>query len=877
MKTKLFILITGILYFIPSIRAQLNADSTFASYFTYAQTYADTYPREKAHLHFDNTSYFIGDTIWYKAYVTTAEQNRPSKLSKPLYVEILDQLGNIKEQQIVELQKGEGHGQFILTSAFLSGYYEIRAYTRWMVSFDEKQYFSRTFPVYTKRKNDMEEDRNIVTYHMDESMEKRPHEKETKKLVLRFYPEGGQLVRGIPSVLAFEAISRDNGPVDIQGVLCEEDGKETTRFCTLHNGMGAFTCTPGLHPAVAKVVYEGKDYSFTLPEALDSGYTINATGKEATINVQIFRSSLSLNDTLAVFVSHQGRPLSYQVIDFGDQLSKRFTIATESFPEGVLQLSLMTIKGATLCDRFCYIMAPDSKVQLQVSSPTSLFAPYEPIQYKVSMKDKDGQPLQGKFSIAIRSALKSDYSEYDNTIFTDLLLTSDLKGYIHQPGYYFADHSAARRTALDILLLVHGWRKYDMSHIIGVITSKIAIKPETDLVLHGQVRSFVRDNIYANMGVSIIARRDTLSIAGSTVTDSLGSFSIPMSAFEGTLDAVIQTRRKEKKRNRQTSILLDRNFSPDLRKFCYEELNPQWKDISSMKDWSNQADSLYMDSLIGPNKYVLDQVVVKANRLRFKKIKKFKRTVKAYYDIPREVDRLRDQGEAINYFPDLLMKLNPKLYSKPDNKSMQNGYLPIYYGMLQMEIIVNGNPMAPIYMDKSVDAIKSVMFCIGPKLDAEKGINFETGKHPYSTESVKENLDNVRESYFEEKALNASLSSYNGNVTTEADLSSVFYCYIITVDDWSPDKGYLSHGIRRTRIQGYSKPLEFYSPCYSDINKRSSDSRRTLYWNPDAETNEKGEAIIKCYNSDSSDFVTTSIEALYQGTAVAFNAHSAKY
>lgn len=125
-------------------------------------------------------------------------------------------------------------------------------------------------------------------------------------------------------------------------------------------------------------------------------------------------------------------------------------------------------------------------------------------------------------------------------------MTSDLKGYIHKPGYYFADHSVARRTALDILLLIHGWRKYDMSHIIGATTSKIAIKPETDLVLHGQVRSFVRDNIYANMGVSIIARRDTLSIAGSTVTDSLGSFSIPMSAFEGTLDAVIQTRRKEK-------------------------------------------------------------------------------------------------------------------------------------------------------------------------------------------------------------------------------------------------------------------------------------------------------------------------------------------
>ena len=99
------------------IHSQQIADSIFATYFARSQAYADAYPREKAYLHLDNTSYYIGDTIWYKAYVVTAEQNQPSPISTPLYVELLDQLGNTAERQIIQLRDGEGEGQFILTKA----------------------------------------------------------------------------------------------------------------------------------------------------------------------------------------------------------------------------------------------------------------------------------------------------------------------------------------------------------------------------------------------------------------------------------------------------------------------------------------------------------------------------------------------------------------------------------------------------------------------------------------------------------------------------------------------------------------------------------------------------------------------------------------
>lgn len=879
MKRQLISLVAGLFISLFAAYAQ-STETLFADYFTAAQSFADAHPREKAHLHFDNTSYYVGDTIWYKAYVTTAEENRGTPLSKPLYVELIDQLGNIKERQIIELHQGEGSGQFILTTALFSGYYEIRAYTKWMLAFDEKQHFSRTFPVYRKRRNDTDPDRSIVTYQMNESMKQRPL-KEERKLALRFYPEGGQLIQGITSTVAFEAASGKDGPAFVEGIIRNDAGEELVKFSTLHEGMGSFTYTPDAEPGIAEVMYNGKSYSFPLPSALPSGYVIHAVDKEKVIDVQISRNSTMLNDTLALFISHQGRPFSYQIIDFAGHLSQRFLLPTEQFPPGVTQLSLISAKGATLCDRFCYIM-PTPELQLQASSSSTLFNPYEAIQYKVSMQDKLGNPIRGHFSIAIRDALNSDYSEYDNTIYTDLLLTSDLKGYIHQPGYYFADHSSDRKAALDALLLVRGWRKYDMSGIIGATDLKPVYKPESNLMLHGQVKSLIWNKVQPNIAVSILARRDTLSVVGNTIADSLGYFKVPMTAFNGTVDALIQTRRDGKKRNRDASILLDRNFEPDLRAYGYRELHPIWQDMSAMRRRTDLADSLYLDSILGYDHYVLDQVLVKAKRSKFKKILAFEQTVQAYYDIPKELDRLRDKGEFVNYFPDLLTKLNPEMYFAIPNamkKQPDAPFVPkmIYKGKDSLSYVVNGHLISAgdkeLFIDHDIDCIKSVMICMGSNNHAGGGVGNDKVSSFFKFDALVDGLDRSRVSNFEDNAMSSYLS---GQATGLKIADPAIYIYITTVDNWVPDKRYKVHGIRRTQIQGYAKPMEFYSPCYSELRERSSDSRRTLYWSPSVNTDENGEAIIKCYNADSSTFLTVSIEALHDGRPVALTAHSAK-
>ena len=117
MKRILLILFCS-LHSILFLRSQnASSDIIFKQFFDNAVAFADTYPREKVYLHFDNSSYYVGDTIWFKAYTVYAENNMPSTISKPLYVEMLDQTGHITQRQIIELNSGEGHGQIILNES----------------------------------------------------------------------------------------------------------------------------------------------------------------------------------------------------------------------------------------------------------------------------------------------------------------------------------------------------------------------------------------------------------------------------------------------------------------------------------------------------------------------------------------------------------------------------------------------------------------------------------------------------------------------------------------------------------------------------------------------------------------------------------------
>lgn len=131
-------------------------------------------------------------------------------------------------------------------------------------------------------------------------------------------------------------------------------------------------------------------------------------------------------DTLAVFISYQGRPYVHQLISCRADAPQEFILPTRKLPAGVLQVSLINRAGNTLCERFVF-SNPRAPLQLSAEGLKEVYTPYAPIRCELQVKNAKGEPVSGDVSVSIRDAVRSDYLEYDNNIFTDLLLTSDLK------------------------------------------------------------------------------------------------------------------------------------------------------------------------------------------------------------------------------------------------------------------------------------------------------------------------------------------------------------------------------------------------------------------------------------------------------------------
>ena len=873
---------------------QTDADATFRQYYEQAITFANTYPREKAYLHFDNTSYYVGDTIWMKAYVTVAEQNTFSPISKPLYVDMLDQTGHVTQRQIIKLENGEGCGQIILDPATLSGYYEIRAYTRWMQAFEQPSYFSRVLPVYQSIEGKQKE-RIISTYDLNPSMKQRPKVKK-KKLTIHFFPEGGSLIEGVETKIAFKAESSSKGEVYLEGDIYNKDGEKLTTIQTRHDGMGIFRYTPGKEPAIAKVHYQNKNYTFSLPEALSAGYVLNTAVTGQRIQYTVTGNHATPAEEVGVFISHEGRPYTYRMLQGDPVISKSFVFNTQGLPAGIYQISLINKTGNTLCERFCFVQ-PTETISMQVTGLKEVYKPFEPVECELQIMDEKGNPVKGTLSVSVCDAMHSDYAEYDNNLFTDMLLTSGLKGYIHQPGYYFADITPNKLQELDMLLMVHGWRQYDMSKLITPQPSAPLQTPETQLLLHGQIKSSILKKEMKNMEVSVMAKNKEVWAAGKTITDEYGYFHIPVSDFNGEIEALFQTGRQGAKFKKDTSVQLDRNFSPALRTYGYEEWHPQWADKSVWELQAEQTDSIWQDSIRkAEGTYMLDEVIITTKRKNKNLTTQvFEKSMDAYYDVPKCVDELRDKGKLILTIPDLLQELNSSF-----RYDRRNGNCT--YKEKRICCILNGSVLDPVAAEMiwdEIDGIKQIIICEGSNsftneiLNSARAVQRNRDLKPVRTfddsfyaqadaqkESLKSqyNLYNdynykIKEDEIDaDKKLEEKLRIFNYGINrnidaTSLDQYSLFYIIPYEKRNTLNSNQKAARGTRRTFIQGYTQPLAFYTPAYTDKapDITTEDRRRTLYWNPATKTDENGKAVIKCYNASYSTPVIIQAETLQDG------------
>ncbi len=829
-----------------------NETSSLTPFIQALHHFSKNVPQEKVYLHFDNTSYYQGDHIWFKCYTITSAQHQLSKLSKTLYVELLNPGGEVVDKRVLKIENGQCHGDFMLNQLpFYSGFYEVRAYTKYMLNFDDDIIFSRLLPVFDKPKEEGDfEEKKMLKYGMfgpgGRYPTKRGKPEKGKAVNLRFFPEGGNLVQGIASRLAFEVTDAIGNPIDITGIVVDEKKQELCSFATLHEGRGVFPYTPGADKRKAIVEYSGKKYQFDLPPGLSHGVVMEVDNLAYTdsMGITLRKNSNTPVEILGMVILNGGKLRYYCLANIADD-EICFKIGKVQLPSGVSQVVLFNRNGEILCDRLVFT-SKGNQLDIKAKTNKPAYQPYELVDMEISVADKEANPVCTTFSLSVRDG--ANEVDYQHDILTDLLLMSEIKGYVRNPSYYFEDNDNARQAALDLLLMVQGWRRYSWKQMAGVEPFEIKHLPEQGIVTNGKVVILVRQKPKPDVDVLLLLQKrgkedeEGGNFIESFVTDSLGRFSF-VSDIPGKWNMMLSVKEKGKRKDHR--ILLDRVFSPEPKRYDYAEMqiNIAGKKNRGIPDevmpgqLENEVDLTsvliaYEDSLakagISEKVHHLSEVTIKAKRkTKERDIYKNRSTSVAYYDVPSEYDDIYDNGKYIgDDMHQLLANMNRDFSIRsggPNEYLLYKNRLPLF--------IINYE-----------------------RIDLTRGMGYFNykliGLHAIKSIYINENISTICQYVVPSPGI------------TCMGLAKEFSCvvFIETYPDGKiPVRG--AKGIRKTWLEGYSPVKEFYNPDYS-VLPPEPDYRRTLYWNPSVTTDEHGHTKINFYNNSRCKNISISAETI---------------
>lgn len=817
-----------------------DALSRLKSFVRYAEEFNRYYPQEKVYLHLDNTGYYLGERIWFKAYVVTAPFHWLTTMSQTLYVELLSPEGYVVETKKLRIEAGQCHGDFYLDRANYSGYYEIRAYTRWMLNFrdddgiimanaDVPGIFSRVFPVFDPPEVAGDYSKEYVSPRFRENSDSREN---LSPVLLQFYPEGGHLVKGLPSIVAFQAMDRKGRFISLEGRIIDNRGKYVTSFSSVHRGMGSFVFTPNARHYHAEVKIGENFFRYALPEIEKEGIIMHVNNLlDDHLRIEVSARGVEPVDTLGLVLMNNGQVYAFEVISVNTEKSSDLKLSRDSLPAGVYEVVLFNRKGRPLCERKIFIRGKGpERIKIQCGNVKPAYLPYEKIGLDFQLY-QNGTPLceNHTFSLSVRDSSSEVKTWYTGNAETEMLLSSEVRGFLPDVGYYFSSSDLQRRQHLDLLLQVQGWRRYSWEKMSGVDRFKFRHPVEHGITLQGRLLSD-RDGfryynkLLGNAKVRWRMYNDSVGLYGNLLTDSLGRYRLVFDDLQGSwhINLFSDDRRLEKEflpngphpwatLSVRAQICVDRLFSPHCKSYSYYEWNrpdPEIRDYILLYDTLIRNISLSEAEAVGNYRgRIYHRPGVRAN---------IRDLTEEFMDVNLEERGL--SGEVLAGYLMDKMKFSGGSYCLiRDSVLMKEGEL----GSIKRNIIF-GSSQGFLYRPldwyfgwtKMLDSIEiNVDYAYRDSLRQKGGgcLYFRSDRYE------------ARE-----------IPDYVLRLTTYRD----------------GEKRELSPLTRNFIFDGYAKVEEYRSPDYSARElPDSGDYRRTLYWNPDVRTDSLGRAYIEFYNN----------------------------
>ena len=879
-----------ILLVVPSLPAQEKV--SFDTITSRMAEQLNMYPKEKLHVHIDRSCYLPGDTLWFKAYMVNASSHIPIRLSRYVYVELVNpENETIDRVKIRPDEINQFHGYIPIPENLAGGNYSLLAYTRYML-FEENQ------PVF-KRDVCIALASNWETAHLkatilsphgeitgaqlqlwDNSQKQIPlkrvkavcnkgkpvsaklydegkielriqNEKVTSEACMRidmtdirnnvfrqyaaistgtedydvtFYPEGGYLLEGTPCRTAYKVLDVSGNSIAATLQLMDEQGNVMATSETLHSGMGVFTFTPesGKRYIVQTFNKQGVKKVFELPPVQSSAYGIVIKDHQEDMQISINSALHSPHEELLLLAHVRGKMICAQWLlsDKGDII----TIAKDQYPSGIVQCLLLDKNYNVLSERLGFI--PYRKaIMCKVRNDKDSYGKRELIHTNLSLVDVNGNPVKGNLSVSITDGTMC-VADTTHSILSTLLLSSELKGRIETPSFYLQTDNSEAEKALDLLLMIHGWKRYRLPEIIKGNFERPVMEPEKFTSLSGRLKN---EKGEGKSRYDVYVRNLEFGLNRVIKLGQDGAFRVDSVEFaEGVPIGMIGKRFIRKGENygrNKAEIILDKDQLYTLSDKTVPQ--PFLSEISG----GIQRDMVYP---VGMSDYLLNQVTVKSKSLNksltLREIAKFK---------------FKNMWELVDYmgvkfkYPYYTSKM--KEFCKV-SMTIMNAWACFYKDM-PLVLMINGNmhSNAGILNYLSLSDIQVISL---NSIDRKKILK------PYL--------------YLWEYEQHTSVAILELVLYPGVILDPLLHLCSIE----QRFKGYGKLDDIQTDVYpsgGYQEPVAFYSPKYDKGNKDNAlipDFRSTLYWNPSLQTDSSGECDFLFYSADKATTYKVVIEGL---------------
>ncbi len=786
--------------------------------------FRNEYPQEKVFLQTDKTQYFAGESIWMKAWCML--DGAPTYLSRLLYIDLVNSKGEVVLKKMFKLDSlSTTAADFDLPAKIKPGNYSINAYTLWMLNFPGF--------VYSK---------NIFIYSAEYLKETKPEPK--PELKMYFFPEGGDLIAGLKNRVAFKAVNENGFPVAVAGNITDSKGKVCGTIATIHDGMGTVdlqiesgeTYTADIPSA------SGRTLQFKLPIVKDEGITLRVENTNANrMFVVLYRAEQNKEryNKLKVIAQLNAQVIMQADMNFEDGITAA-PINKKNLPAGIVLITVFDSANNPLAERLAFVE------NYSLEQP---IIKLDTLNLKARGKNQISFGLDSMvaaISVKVTNAALDEPNTIEDNIVSAFLATTDLKGFIHQPGYYFKNKEAATLKHLDLLLMTHGWRRFEWKKVLQNDFVQLKYPVESAITFRGKVTKSDRTAAVKDGHVSFVIRGEdsTRIMADANITDK-GEFLVSDINFRKRA-AVAYQGTNNKKENLIVDVKLEPAYIDSLKRSTDKPLvNLDTIDINNRRNaWANYVYGLVKLADTVQSNYLGD-VVVKARKMS-------------------KEDSLNNAYAS-----------GPFIMGQTIDPTVYQNYTTVWQ-MLQAAvagITVEGNFFDPNVFFNRFNGLNMLSDNNGSSVnvgsssggDVSVDVVTQTNGIAYFLNEVNVDKDVINSLSPSDIAVIKVLKN-EGTVLGAAAGVIAFYTKKGEAVRWNPTEKVYT----KTEREGYAVIKTFFAPdyeTYPDLNKNETDKRYTLYWNGNIKPAKDGKYRFRFFNND----ISNKYKIIVQGIDAAGN------